>query len=171
MTFPVEQSRVCLRRISMEDAPAITGLLAGDTELALRTATIPIPYLIEDARAFLSTADPEQVFAVMAGDVLTGMIGMLDGADGEKEIGYWIGRIFWGRGYASSAVRLLVEEAQRRGISRLHAYVFPDNPASMRVLEKNGFVRTGEVERDLPKRGGMRRLIEFVLVSDGGVNL
>ena len=54
-----------LRGISPNDAEAITRLLAGDSKLALQTETIPIPYTIESARAFLQTADPRQVFAVI----------------------------------------------------------------------------------------------------------
>jgi ribosomal-protein-alanine N-acetyltransferase len=154
--------RVRLRRISIDDAPAITRLLEGDSDLALRTATIPIPYTIGDALAFLNTADPDQVFAIEAGDELVGMIGMRQTED-TTEIGYWLGRPYWGRGYATRAVELLVEEALRREIPSLAAEVFPDNPASMRVLEKNRFVNVGCVERDLPKRGGRRQLIRFQL--------
>jgi [ribosomal protein S5]-alanine N-acetyltransferase len=157
-----QASDVRLRGISRDDALAITRLLEGDTELALRTATMPIPYTLEDAHTFLSTADPREVFAIVVGDDLVGTIGMI-GTDEPVEIGYWIGRIFWGRGYATSAVGQLIEEARRRGISHLVADAFPDNIASMRVLEKSGFIRRGEVERDFPKRGGLRRLIHFEL--------
>jgi RimJ/RimL family protein N-acetyltransferase len=155
-----ESVPVGLRGISRNDDVDITRLLEGDTELALCTATMPIPYTIESARAFLSTADPQQIFAIIAGDELVGMIGMVPNHE-PIEIGYWIGRIHWGRGYATSAVRLLMQEARRRGISRLIADVFPGNFGSMRVLEKSGFVRECEVERDLPQRGGLRRLIRF----------
>jgi [ribosomal protein S5]-alanine N-acetyltransferase len=151
-----------LRPISLEDDRAITRLLRGDTELALRTAAIPIPYTIEHARAFLRAADPRQVFAIMAGTEFVGAIGFKSGSE-SIEIGYWIGRPYWGRGYATRAVRLLIEEAQRRGIKRLQAEVFPENFGSMRVLEKCGFLRECKVERDLPQRGGLRRLIRFQL--------
>jgi RimJ/RimL family protein N-acetyltransferase len=162
MSSMPEPSQVRLRRVSLDDASTIARLLEGDTELALWTASLPIPYTIEDARTFVSTAHPEQVFAVIAGDELVGMIGVL-GVDEPVEIGYWIGRIHWGRGYATAAIRLLIGEMRSRGISHFIAEVFPDNTASMRVLEKNGFVCRGEVERDLPKRGGSRRLMRFEL--------
>jgi ribosomal-protein-alanine N-acetyltransferase len=151
-----------LRPISPDDDRVITRLLHGDTELALRTAAIPIPYTIEHARAFLQAADPHQIFAVIAGTDFVGAIGFKHGSD-SIEIGYWIGRPYWGRGYATRAVRLLIEEAQRRGIERLQAEVFPENFGSIRVLEKCGFLRECEVERDLPQRGGQRRLIRFQL--------
>jgi RimJ/RimL family protein N-acetyltransferase len=169
-----------LRTISPDDAVAITRLLEGDTELALQTATIPIPYTIESAHAFLAAADPLRIFAITVGDELVGTIGMISSAgmmgpqsapaqpsrgnahiDEPVKVGYWIGRIHWGRGYATAALRLLVEKAQERKIPRLIAHVLPDNAASIRVLENNGFVRTGEVQRNLPQRGGLRRLLYF----------
>ncbi len=153
---------VWLRPISPHDAEALTRLFAGDTELALQTATMPIPFTIEDARAFLSTADPERIFVIVAGDEVVGTMGAA-GAEQPFEIGYCVGRAHWGRGYATAALGLLIREAQRKGITQFFADVFPGNPASMRVLEKNGFTRMGEIERDLPKRGGLRTLIRFHL--------
>ena len=144
----------------MDDASAITKLLQGDTDLALQTATIPIPYSIEDARRFLCSADPQNTYAIVVGNELVGITGMLAGTE-PVEIGYWIGRIYWRRGYATYAVALLLEEARKRGIRRVAAEVFPDNPASMRVLEKSGFLRVGEAQKDLPQRGGLRTVVRF----------
>lgn len=161
MSSLADHPEVRLRGVSVDDAPAITFLLQGDTELALQTATIPIPYTPDSAHEFVSTADPRYIFTVLAGDQIVGMAGMTEDKEA-VEIGYWIGRVYWGLGYATAAVRLLSDEARRRGISRLIAEVFPRNAASMRVLEKNGFVKVGDVHKDLPLRGGLRRLIRFV---------
>ena len=56
--------------------------------------------------------------------------------DGRREVCYWIGREHWGKGIASRALELLVEELEERP---LHAVVAAHNPASLRVLEKAGF--------------------------------
>ena len=53
-------------------------------------------------------------------------------------LGYWIGRQFWGRGVATEAVRLYLDELTERPI---HAFVALHNVGSQRVLEKNGFTR------------------------------
>ena len=59
-------------------------------------------------------------------------------------LGYWIGRPFWGRGYGTEAVALLVDHAFERHAGRhVGAGVFDDNPASRRVLEKLGFAGPG----------------------------
>ncbi|MDQ2775318.1 MAG: GNAT family N-acetyltransferase [Acidobacteriota bacterium] len=151
---------VQLRAAALDDAPAMTRLLEGDTALALQTATMPIPYNIEAAHCFLRTADLQSIFSIVVKNELVGMIGIIPSPE-PVEIGYWIGRMHWGQGYASEAIGLLLQEARRRGITRLAAEVFPDNLASMRVLQKNGFVNLGKVQRHLPQRGGSRYLIRF----------
>lgn len=71
---------------------------------------------------------------------------------GEREVGYWIGREHWGRGIATRALQLFLEEERERP---LHAHVVKHNVGSIRVLEKCGFEVVGEekatvrgVERD-----------------------
>ncbi len=61
--------------------------------------------------------------------------------DGEVEVGYWLGRDYWGRGIATRALAAFLDELDERPLT---AGVARHNPASMRVLEKCGFVRTGE---------------------------
>lgn len=61
--------------------------------------------------------------------------------DGERKTGYWLAREFWGRGIASDALREFLAIETRRP---LHANVAHGNPASRRVLEKNGFRQVRE---------------------------
>jgi RimJ/RimL family protein N-acetyltransferase len=63
--------------------------------------------------------------------------------DDRQLVGYWLGREFWGKGLATHALAELVEELGRRP---LYAYVAKTNAASIRVLEKCGFVRSDEDE-------------------------
>ena len=60
---------------------------------------------------------------------------------GEREVGYWLGREFWGKGIATWALSLFLEQVTMRP---LHAHVAKHNRASIRVLEKCGFTITGE---------------------------
>jgi RimJ/RimL family protein N-acetyltransferase len=57
-------------------------------------------------------------------------------------VGYWLGRPFWGRGVGTRALRLFLEREQTRP---LYADPFSGNPASIRILEKCGFERSGTV--------------------------
>lgn len=60
---------------------------------------------------------------------------------GEREVGYWLGRAYWGRGVATAALAAFLRDCPTRP---LHARVVKDNAASRRVLEKCGFRVTGE---------------------------
>lgn len=158
------QETVRLRPVSVEDAPELVRLLGDDREAVMCMARVPWPLELEGARRWLRNADQgETVFAVLrpSDGAFLGTVGFWPGRgeDAETfEIGYWIGREYWNQGYATAAVARTVESARRVGVECLQALVRPDNVASVRVLEKNGFVFLGEVERDLPLRGGMNAL-------------
>jgi RimJ/RimL family protein N-acetyltransferase len=87
------------------------------------------------------------IFRRMEGEPeLVGTIGIGRRPDGALELGYWIGRPYWGRGYATEAGRAVLAIA-REGLRLPHLYSshFLDNPASGRVLEKLGFRPTGQI--------------------------
>ena len=71
--------------------------------------------------------------------------------DGDTEVTYWIDRRYWGRGIATRALELLLELERTRP---LHARAASDNPGSLRVLEKVGFVRIGTEVAFANARGG-----------------
>jgi RimJ/RimL family protein N-acetyltransferase len=76
---------------------------------------------------------------VVSNDEVAGNIGCWE-ADGRRLVGYWIGREFWGRGLATQALSELLGVVDARP---LHAHVAKSNVASIRVLEKCGFVEIG----------------------------
>jgi RimJ/RimL family protein N-acetyltransferase len=82
--------------------------------------------------------------AIVADGTVVGMIlSWVD--DGDRTVGYWIGREHWGRGYATRGLALLVDEIGERP---LIAHVADTNIGSRRVLEHCGFVRVGGSEVD-----------------------
>lgn len=78
---------------------------------------------------------------------------------GRREVGYWIGKEFWGKGIATGALAEFLRYARERP---LYAHVAKHNPASIRVLEKCGFAICGE-EKDFSTVGG-DQIEGFVLV-------
>ena len=77
--------------------------------------------------------------------------------------GYWLGQAHWGKGIATAAARALKEHALAgEHLKRLEAAVFEWNPASMRVLEKAGFVREGVLRKSVFKDG---QLIDQVMYA------
>ena len=82
------------------------------------------------------------------------------------EIGYWLSESLWGQGIVTDAVSSLVPVAfDRYDIVRLQAGIFSNNPASMRVLEKCGFIREAVHKKAIWKNG--RLLDEVVYVHFG----
>jgi RimJ/RimL family protein N-acetyltransferase len=81
--------------------------------------------------------------------------------DGEREVGYWIGREYWGRGVATKALRMFLDLVQERP---LFARVVKHNTASLRVLEKCGFTITASEETSQSGTSGDTEEITLVLV-------
>lgn len=140
--------RLLLRPGFPEDAPALAAAIA-DEAIARNLATVPWPYRIRDAEAFLaSPRDPVLpallVFERTSGAPrLVGSCGLGRRPSGAVELGYWIARSDWGRGFATEACAALVEIARALGLPSLEGSHFIDNPASARVLEKLGFEPLG----------------------------
>jgi len=144
MSKPIKTRRLVLRPLEESDVPAIA-LLAGDWDVACMTARIPYPYSEDDARAWMGTlAEGEFVRAVTLDGSLIGAVGYVPNEDRSAEIGYWIGKPWWGRGFASEAARALVRYCfTTAGFQRLTCCHFDDNAASARVIHKLGFKSSG----------------------------
>lgn len=165
--------RLLLRPGWAEDAPALACAIA-DQQVLRNLATAPSPYGVTDAAAYLaSPRDPVLpsflIFArTSAAPELVGSCGLARRPSGRVELGYWIARSHWGKGFATEAARALVEIAATIGLPQLHAYHFIDNPASGRVLEKLGFGGTGLVApRFSCARGGEAPARELRLQLQG----
>jgi RimJ/RimL family protein N-acetyltransferase len=140
----IETSRLELRPLAVGHAKRIA-LLAGDFDVARMTARIPHPYTTADARAWLDTLDPSEVVrGIFRGRTLVGACGYTRAANASAEIGYWIGKPYWGRGYATESAAALVAHAfNGAGLARLTCGHLVDNAASARVIAKLGFRRFG----------------------------
>ena len=150
-----------LRPLLPTDASEIVRLV-NDFEVARYTATIPHPYDMQMAREFVEAEetsaaaagrfldDPEGavVLAVTLrpSGSLIGCIGLQKTPEG-PELGYWIGKSFWGRGYGTEAAERMVRLAfETYRLPRLIASAVTINDASHRVLEKVGFAISGTGE-------------------------
>jgi RimJ/RimL family protein N-acetyltransferase len=83
--------------------------------------------------------------AILYGDQVAGNIVSWE-QDGEREVGYWLGREFWGKGITTQALSLFLQQITSRP---LVAYVVKHNLASIRVLEKCGFEKAREQKEDV----------------------
>ena len=122
----------------------------GDERIVRNLAKAPWPYLPEHAREFARRGQDPRFPAFLLtlpedqGSRLVGCAGLGEKPDGSAELGYWIARPYWGRGYATEGARGVIEVARLLGHARIEGRHFLDNPASGKVLRKLGFVPTGE---------------------------
>ena len=145
----LETDRLVLRAPAHSDAPRIAAL-AYDFDVARMTTAIPHPFDLSDAADFLVRMKDEPgqpLFAVEApGEGLIGLVGLHPNERNDLEIGYWLGRAYWGAGYMTEAVRAAVAWAAGTcGRRTLFSGHFADNEASGRVLCKADFLYTGEI--------------------------
>jgi [ribosomal protein S5]-alanine N-acetyltransferase len=140
----MHSSRLTYRPIDARDASRIA-VLAGDWDIARMTSRIPHPYSLVDADQWIaSIGGDEFVRAVEYGGELIGAVGYIERDSTQAEIGYWIGKPWWGQGYATEAAGALMEHCfNGAGFKRLTCGHYIDNPASERVIRKLGFRRVG----------------------------
>ncbi len=152
--FILESERLILRPLRPSDVPSMAAWLS-DYDVAKNTSRVPHPYSENDAEAFLAmAAGGNHVFAIQRRDdgLFMGCTGLSPSDD--NELGYWLGKPFWGQGYATEAAQRLVRFAfDDLRQDRLHAGWFYDNPASGHVLAKLGAHHNGSHMRDCRARG------------------
>jgi len=154
MSDTFETERLSARPAIPEDAPRVAALM-GDKDLPWNLGRAPWPYTLADAENWIAitqqqwTTRSEFPFAVLLDDILIGSCGVMrvDTEQNIWEIGYWIGRPYWGQGYVTEAAQGVLDWAKtEHGITRFVSGHIFDNPASGRVLTKLGFKLAGEIE-------------------------
>jgi len=170
-TIAVEltSERLRLRPLHPADAPAITEQV-NDWDVVRYTTSIPFPYDRSKAEAFIASQakrwqawpgdcvpKEEVAFAIERNSDrrLIGCIGLQPAeSGGGLEFGYWLGKRYWGEGYATEALGRLVRFAfLDLGLPEIWGAAVPTNDASHRVMEKNGFTIVAAGERPSDVRG------------------
>ena len=142
-----------LREFDMQDAPRITELLNCE-EISKWTSNIPYPYTLQDAHEWLSgaCARPDRFpYAVEYKGELVACVSYWPNSESVYEVGYWVGRQYWGKNIASSALSIFIAHDNFPKCSKIIAKIMMGNIASERVLLKNGFVFVEKCE--IKKRG------------------
>ena len=172
----LETERLVLRPFTAGDAGRVSEL-AGDAEIVDTTLRIPYPYTEEMASRWIGTHDSmrEDGFALFyavclrGGGELIGSTGIdIDPPHRRAEMGYWIAREHWGKGYASeAAARLLAHAFSALRLHKVTAHYFARNEASGRILEKLGMKREGTLKDHIRKSGKWEDIIMCgILESD-----
>jgi len=148
----LETNRLLLRSLRREDAEKIEEL-AGDYEVAKTTLSIPHPYPQGSAVDFIENSLQAEkkgeytIFAIVEKDMnhLIGIINISTTPAHERgELGYWIGKPYWGMGYGTEATRLMISYAfETFSLNKIFARAVTHNPGSWRIMEKVGMTHEG----------------------------
>jgi RimJ/RimL family protein N-acetyltransferase len=156
-------SKTCLTEFRHSDIESLV-LFLNDRDIYDRTSRIPYPYTISDAEQWLNIVakankrNGQSVnWAIRQEERVIGAIGLHEfiiGQSHSADIGYWLGKPFWGKGIMTAVVKAVCSHAfENFGIVRIHAHVFSFNIASSRVLEKCGFEQEGYLRKYFVKDG------------------
>lgn len=169
-------TRLLLRPLVAADAPVFHRLI-NDWEICRRLPDAPFPYPAQLASGWIEAAahDREhrraEQFALVeaAGGALIGVAG-LRLAKGQKsaELGYWLGRAYWGQGYGLEAARRLVDWGfAGLPIGQMTAMVAADNDVSVALLSRLGFAQSGKGTKEFSCRPGQKMPVKhFTLARD-----
>ncbi|MDX1671578.1 MAG: GNAT family N-acetyltransferase [Balneolaceae bacterium] len=162
--------RLLLRPFASEDAEEIQAL-ASDRAIAEGTF-IPHPYKDGVAEEYIRTVqegwqeDNLAIFAVTITEDrnLVGTVGLKDIDDhhNRAELGYWIGKPYWGNGFATEAAAALLDFGFRElSLHRIYAFHFHTNPQSGRVLKKIGMKKEGALRKHIYRLDKYRDMIAY----------
>lgn len=176
MTLPALPSlhtpRLLLRAFALADEPHLVAL-AGNYEVAKNTLNIPHPYTTADAHRWVQLTQENYAqrtgyaFAIerKATSEFIGGIGLtLDLRCARAEAGYWLGQPYWGQGLASEALAAVLRFGfETLSLNKIYATHIPENPASGRVMLKNGMVKEGELVQHTRRDGRYHDLWQYRL--------
>ena len=175
--FPKIKGRlVNLRELSINDAVDISRLMTYNISKSLWR--VPYPYTVKNAVNFINSCHRDFKslkavnFAIQyknnLGDVnrLVGTISLknIDSDNKKANMGYWIGEQYWGNGIATESVELVINYAfSVLGVEEISAYVYSENKASIRVLEKNGMTKKEQVNEYNRMSGRYKNTFKFAI--------
>jgi len=170
----LETSRLILRPFTLGDAADVKRL-AGDFSIADTTQNIPHPYEDGMAEQWIGrhqedyNAGKGLTFAIADrnGGHLIGAISLMKiESEHQAELGYWIGKPFWNRGFCTEAGAAILRYAfLSLGLNRVHVSHMSRNPASGRVIRKLGFTHEGCRKQHVRKWGKFEDLELYGLLK------
>jgi len=159
LSIILQTERLLLRPPVAADISRFVPFL-NDFDVTKNLSRLPHPYSEDDGCAWVVRTAGERVrgeaFPFIVMEKTEGRLIGICGVQPQLDfmLGYWFGKPYWGRGYATEAVRRVTKFAfDELGTNRLTASWIDDNPASGRVLEKIGCKPDGAEEQDCLSRG------------------
>jgi RimJ/RimL family protein N-acetyltransferase len=139
--------RLVLKKPSPVDAETLF-LELDNWEVAKWITRLPDPYTLFEAESWVGVISHMELnFNIFLHDALIGGAGLVATAEGHHELGFWLGKSHWRKGYATEAVSALMQHASiNHGGSKVVAGCLQDNAGSLKILQVFGFEIQGEDE-------------------------
>ncbi len=174
--FPVLRShRLILDQLQHADIPLIIAY-AGSENLSRSTLNIPHPYQEKDAIFWIESAyegfrnKTQYTFAIRlqsTGEFIGGIGLRVQERFDRAAMGYWVAEPFWNLGYVTEAVKAMLKFGfETLGLHKIYATHLLDNPASGKVMIKNGMIKEGLLKDHTKKDGCYRSLLQYRLTKD-----
>jgi len=172
---PIRGAKITLRPIAKVDAESIHKY-ARDPGIS-RYTFLPHPYSRKDADDWVVTSNERNASGIdfnmgielpSTGEII-GMISLnnIDVINRHAELGYWLGRPYWGNGYVSEAIELIVRHSFRRfKLNRIYARVMHPNTTSAHLLEKSGFTYEGTLRKNIKRNGRYLNELRYGLLIE-----
>ena len=181
--FPtLETERLILNRPTENDLGDLILHLNSDNVFSENTLNIPFPYQNENAEFWIHELvnkgfeeKKNFTFAIREKEnpKLIGAIGIhLDKLHLKAEIGYWIGKEFWNKGFVTEAVREIIRFGfQDLGLNKIYATHFPHNPASGKIMQNCGMKLEATLKQEYFKNGKHLDVLKYSVLKQNFVNL
>jgi len=151
-------STFTLRKLCLDDAVSLQKHADNINVSSFLLDRFPSPYTLDDAIDFINLKikeDPVTNFAIITDEEVVGAIGVDMRQDIYSKtplLGYWISELYSGKGIITESIGLITDYAfANLDIICIQAHVLGKNPASMRALEKAGYIKQGILERSVIK--------------------
>ena len=174
-TFPtLHTPRLTLGQLEISDIPMIIEY-ANNPNVSKMLRTMPYPYAEKDAIFWLNmihqgwSDESMCIFGIRSQETkqFIGGVGLhINKSFSRGELGYWIGEPHWGKGYMSEALRAIIKYGfEEKKLHKIYAIHFLDNPASGKVMMKNGMVKEGEMKEHVKNRDGYKDVALYGLTQ------
>ena len=177
MRLEFHGKRVSIRPLRFSDAPELYENVK-DKEIVTWTVSIPHPYPKDGALKFIRKAryniekNKSSAFGIVLKDTDTviGVVELMvfDWKNRNAEIGYWLGKKYWGEGLMTEAVGLVLKFGfGNLKLHRIYARLFEGNTGSARILEKCGFKLEGRLREERYRYGKWHDTLRYGILESG----
>lgn len=173
MTVQLETERLRLAPYHTSQAERVKEL-AGDADVAA-TTFVPHPYTIDIAKEWIEShkdwiakgkAYPLAMVTKEENELVGTMTLRVEAKHHKGELAYWVGKPYWGQGYATEAAKRVIEFGfEELDLHKIYGAAITTNPASSRIMQKVGMEYEGTLKEDILHWGEYKDLDMYGLIN------